>query len=118
MSELTSLAGQLNSVTGSLRTLGIDLGALRQTAAAFQLIGGTGQVIKGLIEAKRTLNVAKAAWGAANIAKWGPILGPIIAASAIAGGVFIGREIERYAHVDDGDEGLRLISGGSAYGRA
>ena len=116
MSELTSLAGQLNSVTSSLRTLGIDLGALRTTAAAFQLIGGTGQVIKGIISAKQAYNTAKAAWGAANIAKWGP--GALaVAGMAVAGGVLMGQMIERHAHVDDSDAGLRMISGGGAYGR-
>ena len=117
MSELTSLAGQLNSVTSSLRTLGIDLGALRTTAAAFQLIGGTGQVIKGIISAKQAYNTAKAAWGAAHIAKWGP--GALaVGGMAVAGGVAMGQLIERYAHVEDNDAGLRMISGGGAYGRA
>ena len=116
MSELKSLAGQLNSVTSSLRTLGIDLGALKTTAAAFQLIGGTGQVIKGIISAKQALAAAKAAWGVANIAKWGP--GALaVGGMAVAGGVAMGRLIERYAHVEDNDAGLRMISGGGAYGR-
>ena len=117
MSDLNSLAGQLNGVTSSLRTLGIDLGALRTTAAAFQAIGGTAQVIKGIISAKQAYNTAKAAWGAANIAKWGP--GAFaVGAMAVAGGVAMGQLIERAVRVDDNDAGLRLISGGGAYGRA
>lgn len=116
MSGLNSLAGQLNSVNTSLHALGIDLGALRTTAAAFQLIGGSAQVIKGLISAKQAYNTVRAAWGAANIAKWGP--GALaVGATAVAGGVLMGQMIERHAHVDDSDAGLRLISGGGAYGR-
>ena len=88
-----------------------------QTAAAFQLIGGAGQVIKGIIAAKQAYATAKAAWGAANIAKWGP--GALaVGAAAVAGGVAMGALIERYARVDDNDAGLRLISGGGAFGRA
>lgn len=116
MSDLNSLASQLNSVNTSLRTLGIDLGALRTASAAFQLIGGSAQVIKGLIGAKQAYNTARAAWGAANIAKWGP--GALaVGAMAVTGGVLMGQMIERYANVDDSDAGLRMISGGGAYGR-
>jgi hypothetical protein len=117
MTELSSLAGQLNSVTNALRTLGIDSQTMQMTAAAFQAIGGTSQVIKSLITARQAYNAAKAAWGAANLAKYGPY-GIAVGAMAVAGGVWIGQEIERYARVDDSDAGLRLIAGGAAYGRA
>ena len=117
MSDLNSLAGNIQSISNSLRALGIDVGAIQQTAAAFQIIGGTSQVLKGLINAKRAYNTAKAAWGTANLVKYGPwALG--VGAAAIAGGVWIGQEIERHATVSDGGEGLRLISGGGAFGRA
>ena len=117
MTDLNSFAGSINRISHSLRTLGIDSVALQQTAAAFQLIGGAGQVIKGIIAAKQAYATAKAAWGAANIAKWGP--GALaVGAAAVAGGVWIGQEIERHVTVSDGGEGLRLISGGGAYGRA
>ena len=111
MSELTSLAGQLNSVSSSLSTLGINMSALQRTAAAFQLIGGTGQVIKGLIAAKEAYNTMKAAEGAAHLAKYGPwALG--VAAAATAGGIFMGELIERTINTDDG-AGMRALAGGS-----
>ena len=117
MTELNSLAGKISQTSNALRTLGIDIDALQKTAAAFQMIGGTGEIIKGIISAKQAYATAKAAWGTANIAKWGP--GAFaVGAAAVAGGVAMGALIERYARVDDSDAGLRLISGGGAYGRA
>lgn len=116
MSDLTSFAGSINRISHSLRTLGIDSQALQQTAAAFQIIGGTSQVLKGIINAKRAYNTAKAAWGTANLVKYGPSA-LVVGAAAVAGGVWIGQEIERHVTVSDGGEGLRLISGGGAFGR-
>ena len=117
MTELSSLAGQINGITNALRTLGIDTRALQQTAAAFQLIGGTSQVIKSLISAKEAYNTAKAAYGAAHLVKYGPY-GLAVGATAVAVGVLVGQQIEKWAHVEDSDAGLRMISGGAAYGRA
>ena len=115
--DLKPMARGISQISNSLRTIGIDSEALRRTAAAFQLIGGTGDVIKGLISARQAYNTAKAAMGTAHLLKYG-LYAPAVAALAIAGGVYIGREVERYAHVDDSDAGLRLITGGAAFGRA
>ena len=117
MTELSSFAGSITKASNALRSLGIDSQALQQTAAAFQLIGGTSQVIKSLLSARQAYNTARAAIGTAHLLKYG-IYAPAVGALAVAGGVWIGQEIEKYARVEDSDAGLRLITGGAAFGRA
>ena len=108
MSELTSLAGQLNQVSSAMSALGIDMDTLHITAAAFQAIGGSAQVIRGIIAAKEAYNAARMAEGLANIAKWGPyalVIGPM----AVAGGYAIGEMIERAINTDD-NGGMRRLA--------
>jgi len=106
--ELRGLAGQLNSVSGSLSKLGIDIEALHITAAAFQAIGGTGQIIAGVIAAKEMYNTARMAEGIAQLAKYGPyalVIGPI----ALGAGYLMGEYIERAISTDD-NGGMRRLA--------
>ena len=70
MSDLTSLAGSINKMSSSLSNLGIDVRALQVTGAAFQAIGGSGQIIKGIIAAKQAYNAIRLAEGTAHLAKY------------------------------------------------
>lgn len=110
MPELDALGGQIASIYGSLRTLGIDTQALQVTAAAFQAIGGTAQVVRGLIAAKEAYNAVRLAEGSANLLKYGPAA-LVVAPLALAGGYAMGEWIERTVDVDDGGAGLRAIQG-------
>ena len=116
MGDLTSLAGNINKMSSSLSQLGVDIGALQTTAAAFQLIGGTGQVIKGLIAAKEAYNAFRLAEGTAHLAKY--TVGAVaIAGLAVAGGVAMGVMIEQAINTQDDGTGMRSLAGGHAYGR-
>jgi len=114
--ELSSLAGQLNRVNSALSTLGVDLRSLETTAAAFQLIGGTSQIIKGIIAAKTALTAIKAAEGAAHLAKY-TIGAGAVAALATAGGVAMGMMIEKAISTQDDGQGIRGLIGGYTNGR-
>jgi len=116
MTELTSLAGSINKMSSSLQQLGVDMGALQVTAAAFQLIGGTGQIIKGLIAAKQAYNAIRLAEGTAHLAKYTVGAGAV-AALAVAGGVAMGVMIENAINTDDSGQGMRALAGGYANGR-
>jgi len=116
MTELTSLAGSINKMSSSLQKLGVDIGALQTTAAAFQLIGGAGQVIKGLIAAKQAYNAFRLAEGTAHLAKYTVAAGAV-AALAVAGGVAIGAMIEQAINTDDSGSGMRGLAGGYTNGR-
>lgn len=116
MSDLTSLAGNINKMSSSLQKLGVDIGALQTTAAAFQLIGGTGQIIKGLIAAKQAYNAFRLAEGTAHLAKY-TVGAAAIAALAVAGGVAMGVMIEKAISTDDSGAGMRGLAGGYTYGR-
>ena len=132
MSNLTSLAGSINRISSSLSQLGVDLEALQITGAAFQMVGGTSQIIKGIIATKEAIIAFKAAWGAANLAKY-TVGAAAVAALAVAGGVAMGIMIENatgvsdngrgvstieqiYNTTDDG-QGMRSIAGGHRNGR-
>ena len=65
--ELNRLAGGIRGIATSMRHLGVDIGFLETTAAAFQLFSGVGQAVKGLIAAKQAYNVIRAAEGAAQL---------------------------------------------------
>ena len=114
MSELTSFAGRIRGIAGSMRQLGIETQYLETVGASFQLIGGSGQVIKGLIGVYTAFNAVKAAEGAAHLAKYTVGAG-VVAALATAGGIAMGVMIEQ-AIKDDG-AGLRALAGGFANGR-
>lgn len=119
--DVRPLAGSLNRVNTALKELGIDIGALQTTVAAFQLIGGSGQIIKGIIAAKEAYNSARLAEGMAHLAKWGAVsLGVgavVVGASAVAGAIAMEELIDRYTRVDDSDGGMRQIAGGIFNGR-
>lgn len=116
MSELTSLAGSINRMSSSLSQLGIDIGALQATGAAFQLIGGSAQIIKGIIAAKQAYNVIRLAEGTAHLAKYA-LAAPAVAALAVAGGVAIGMMIEQAISTTDDGVGMRALAGGWTNGR-
>ena len=114
MSELTSFAGRIRGIAGSMRQLGIETQYLETVSASFQLIGGSGQVLKGIIAAKEAYNAARAAEGVAQLAKY-TVGAAAVAALATAGGIAMGVMIEQ-ARKDDG-AGLRALAGGYANGR-
>lgn len=121
LADVAPLAGKLNQINTSLDQLGLDTGAIQTTVAAFQLIGGSGQVIKGIIAAKEAYNSARLAEGMAHLAKWGAVsLGVgavVVGASAVAGAIAMEELIDRYIRVDDSDGGMRQIAGGIFNGR-
>ena len=114
--ELTSLARGINTVSNSLSRLGVDMRALEITGAAFQLMGGTSQIIKGLIAAKEAYNAMRLAEGTAHLAKYTVGAGAV-AAMAVAGGVAMGMMIERAINASDDGAGMRALAGGYANGR-
>lgn len=114
MSELTSFATRIRGIAGSMRKLGIEMQYLDTIGASFQMIGGSGQVIKGLIGVYSAFNAAKAAEGAAHLAKY-TVGAAAVAALATAGGIAMGVMIEQ-AISDDG-AGLRALAGGFTNGR-
>lgn len=113
--ELTSLAGKLNQTSNALSKLGIDMAFLQQTSAAFSMMGGSAQVVRGIISAREAYNTAKAAYGAAQLAKWGPYA-VAVGAAAAAGAYMMGEMIERTVRATDDGAGIRAI-GGEQYGR-
>jgi len=111
--ELNRLAGGIRGISASMQKLGVDISFLQTTAAAFQLVGGTGQVIKGLIAAKQAYNVVRAAEGAAHLAKY-TVGAAAVAAAAAAGGAAMGIAIDRAVQMNvtaDG-AGMRALAGG------
>jgi len=111
--ELNRLAGGIRGISASMQKLGVDISFLQTTAAAFQLVGGTGQVIKGLIAAKQAYNVVRAAEGAAHLAKY-TVGAAAVAAAAAAGGAVMGIAIDRAVQMNvtaDG-AGMRALAGG------
>ena len=107
--DLTSLARSMNKVSGSLSQLGVDIQALTMTAAAFELVGGTSQIIKGIIAAKEAVIAFKAAEGTAQLAKY-TVGAAAVAALAIAGGIAMGVMIENATGgLDDGGRGESII---------
>ena len=111
--ELNRLAGGIRGISASMQKLGVDISFLQTTAAAFQLVGGTGQVIKGLIAAKQAYNVIRAAEGAAHLAKY--TVGAVaVAAAAAAGGAAMGIAIDRAVqmNVTADSAGMRALAGG------
>lgn len=93
--------------------MGGRVGTLQTAAAAFQLMAGTGQVIKGLIAAKQAYNVIRAAEGAAHLAKY-TVGAAAVAAAAAAGGAAMGVMIDRAVQMNvtaDG-AGMRALAGG------
>ena len=112
--ELRSFAGKINGIAGAMSRLGIETEYLRTAGAAFQLIGGSGQVVRGLIAAKEAYNAMRAAEGAAQLAKY-TVGAAFVAGLAAAGGAALGMMIER-AVSDDGP-GMRALAGGYANGR-
>lgn len=112
---VNALAGQISSISGALRTLGIDFNSLQTTAAAFQLIGGSAQILKGIIAAKQAYNAARAAEGIAHLAKYGPYA-PAVAVTALSAGLVMGAAIDRVVNVPDTDAGVRALIGGVANG--
>lgn len=116
MSDLTSLAGSINKMSSSLSNLGIDVRALQVTGAAFQAIGGTGQIIKGIIAAKQAYNAIRLVEGTAHLAKY-TIGAGAVAALAVAGGVAMGVMIENAINTDDSGQGMRNLAGGYTNGR-
>jgi len=110
---LNRLAGGIRGISASMQKLGVDISFLQTTAAAFQLVGGTGQVIKGLIAAKQAYNVVRAAEGAAHLAKY-TVGAAAVAAAAAAGGAAMGIAIDRAVQMNvtaDG-AGMRALAGG------
>lgn len=106
--ELNSLAGQVSKISNSMRAFGLDSVPLQMAAGAIQLIGGTGQAVKGLIAAKEALTSFRLAEGSAQLVKYG--LGALaVGALAVAGGVLMGEMIERAINTTDGG-GLRRVS--------
>lgn len=114
--DVRPLAGKLNSVNSALHNLGIDTGSLQVAVASFQLIGGSGQVIKGIIAAKEAYNARRLAEGTANLVKYGPFA-LAVAGGAVAGALAMSEIIDRYVTVDDSDAGMRAIAGGMPNGR-
>jgi hypothetical protein len=114
--DLTSLGRSIGQISNSLRSLGVDMGALQATSAAFQMVGGSAQILKGLIATYNAYNAFKAAEGTAHLAKYG--LGALgVAALATAGGVAMGVMIERAINTTDDGQGMRALAGGYADGR-
>ena len=111
--ELTSLAKGIRGISTSMQKLGVDIGWLETTAAAFQLMSGTGKVIQGLIAAKRAYNVIRAAEGGAQLAKY-TVGAAAIAAAAAAGGAAMGIAIDRAVqqNVTADSAGMRALAGG------
>lgn len=109
--EAKGFAGDINRISSSLERLGIDATALKVTSAAFQAIGGTGQVIRGIISAKEAYNAYRLAEGTANVAKWGPFAVGV-GAAAVAGGILMGEMIERHIRTADDGQGMRGLAGG------
>ena len=114
--DFTSLARSLNTVSNSLSKLGVDMQSLTMISAAFELVGGSSQIIKGIIAAKTALAAFKAAEGTAQLAKY-TIGAAAVAALAVAGGVAMGVMIERAINTTDDGQGLRSLAGGYANGR-
>ena len=114
--DLRTLASSIDRMSSSLSQLGVDLGALETASAAFQLIGGTGQVIKGIIAAKEAYNAFRLAEGTAQLAKY-TVGAAAVAALAVAGGVAMGAMIERAINTTDDGQGMRALAGGYADGR-
>lgn len=116
--ELNSLAGGIRGISTSMQKLGVDTAFLETTAAAFQLVGGSGQVIKGLIAAKQAYNVMRAAEGVAQLAKY-TVGAAAVAALAAAGGAAIGIMIDQavQSSVTADGAGLRALAGGRSNGR-
>lgn len=114
--DVRPLAGNLNQVNTALGKLGVDISALQTAVAAFQLIGGSGQIIKGIIAAKQAYNARRLAEGTANLVKYGPFA-LAVAGGATAGALVMSEIIDRYVRVDDSDAGIRAIAGGTANGR-
>lgn len=115
-SDLTSLGRSVGQISKSLSQLGVDIGALETTAAAFQMVGGSAQILKGIIGIYHVYNAIKAAEGAAHLAKY--TIGAVaVAALATAGGVAMGEMIERTINTTDDGQGLRSLSGGYTNGR-
>jgi len=114
MSELTSFAGRIRGIAGSMRQLGIETQYLETVSASFQLIGGSGQIIKGLIAAKEAYNAARMAEGMAQLAKY-TFGAAAVATLAAAGGAAMGIMIERA--VSNNGAGMRALAGGYADGR-
>ena len=109
--QLSSLAGRINGISGSLQRLGIDATALQITAGAFQLVGGSGQIIRGIIAAKSAYNAMRLAEGTAQLAKY-TLGAAAVAAAATAGGVAMGVLIDRTINATGDGAGIRAISGG------
>ena len=114
--DLTSLGRSIGQISNSLRALGVDMGALQATSAAFQMVGGSAQILKGLIAVYNAYNAFKVAKGSAHLAKYG--LGALgVAALATAGGVAMGVMIERAINTTDDGQGIRSLAGGFSDGR-
>ena len=116
--EMNSLAGDVHKIATSMQKLGVDIGAIETTAAAFQLFSGVGQVVKGLIAAKQAYNVIRAAEGVAQLAKY-TVGAAAVAALAAAGGAAMGMAIDRAVQMNvtaDG-AGMRALAGGRSNGR-
>lgn len=114
--ELNRLAGGVRGIATSMRQLGVDIGFLETTAAAFQLFSGVGQVVKGLIAAKQAYNALRLAEGTAHLAKYA-LAAPAVAALAVAGGVAMGIMIEQAISTTDDGAGMRALAGGWTNGR-
>ena len=112
--QLRSFAGSINRISTAMQKLGIETQYLETVSASFQLIGGSGQVIKGLIAAKEAYNAARMAEGMAQLAKY-TFGAAAVATLAVAGGAAMGMLIEK-AVSDDG-AGMRALAGGYANGR-
>ena len=109
--QLSSLAGKINGVSGALQRLGIDATSLSITAGAFQLVGGSGQIIRGIIAAKTAYCAWRAAEGAAHLAKY-TVGAAAVAAAAVAGGTAMGVMIDRTINATGDGAGIRAIAGG------
>ena len=114
--DLTSLARSVNRISTSLSQLGVDIGALQTTAAAFELVGGTAQIIRGIIAAKEAVIAFKAAYGTAQLSKY-TVGAAAVAAMAVAGGIAMGEMIERAISTTDNGQGMRALAGGHTNGR-
>ena len=114
--DLTSLGRSVNQISQSLSKLGVDMRSLEVASAAFQMVGGSAQIIRGIIAAKEAYNAFKAVEGTAHLAKYGLAAGAV-AALAVAGGVAMGVAIERAINTTDDGPGMRALAGGYADGR-
>ena len=114
--QMNSLAGNLNKVSRVLERMGLDMTALQITAGAFQLVGGSAQVIRGLILAKEAYCAMRAAEGTAHLAKY-TFGAAAVAAAAVAGGVAMGVMIEQTINATGDGAGIRAIAGGRSNGR-